>query len=99
MALDEALAYICRLMAFTVNKGWTESDEGFAVRYDGRLAVRYREGERSMRVPGEWLATDGFWLDEESIGAWDPPHQHEPVLRDRLVMRVRDALAFRGIEV
>jgi hypothetical protein len=79
--------------------GWIQSDEGFSVRYEDRLHVLYREGDRITRVAGEWLATDGFVLETQLLGAWQPPHEHEPVLRERLVARVKAALEFTGIEV
>jgi hypothetical protein len=87
-------------MAFKLLRdGWIRSDEGFSVRYEDRLHVLYREGDRTMRVGGEWLFTVGFLLETRSLDAWEPPHEHEPVLRDRLVVRVKDALEFTGIEV
>ena len=86
-------------MKFKKGRDWIQSDEGFSVRYEDRLHVLYREGDRTMRVAGEWLATNGFVLETRLIRSWEPPREHEPVDRDRIAVRVQQALEFSGVEV
>jgi hypothetical protein len=60
--------------------------------------VRYREGAKSVRVAVEFLATDGVIVELVSIRAWEPPCEREPLDPERIAARVRDALAYRGLD-
>lgn len=51
-----------------------------------------------MRVAVEYLATDGVVVELVSIKAWEPPYEREPLERERIAARVRDALAYRGLD-
>jgi hypothetical protein len=72
---------------------------GFSVSYADRLHVLYREGDKTLRIAAEFLAVDGVVLETVSIRDWEPPHAGEPVARDQIVQRVKDALEFSGLEV
>jgi hypothetical protein len=84
---------------FRQASGTIHSDAGFSVSYEDRLHVLYREGDKAMRIDVEFLATNGVVLETVSIQSWDPPHGHEPVLRDRIAGRVKEALEFSGLKV
>ena len=84
---------------FRQSDGTIHNDAGFSVRYEDRLHVVYREGDKTMRIDVEFLATNGVVLETVSIRSWDPPHGHEPVVRDHIAGRVREALEFSGLKV
>ena len=84
---------------FRQDGGTIHCDAGFSVSYVDRLHVMYREGGKAMRVGVEFLATNGVVLETVSIRSWDPPHGHEPVSRDRIAGRVKEALEFSGLKV
>ncbi len=60
--------------------------------------MRYREGAKTVRVAVEYLATNGVIVELVSIRAWEAPFEREPLDPERVAARVRDALAFRGLD-
>ena len=78
------------------------SDEGFSVQVLGMTGLRYQQGEKSMRVNSESLASPyGLVVYQSSIEKWLEPR--EEVINDqeraRVVDNIRRAFAFRNIEV
>jgi hypothetical protein len=77
-----------------------ESDEGFSVEVLGRTGLRYTEDVRTMFIDSEVLATpDAMALYRTSIGAWDPPHETDPLDdkdRDDIISKVRRAFVSQG---
>jgi hypothetical protein len=75
------------------------SDEGFSVEVLGRTGIEYREGDKSAFVDSEVLAAgQGIALFRDSIKAWRPPHENEPITekeRDQIVENIRRAIEFR----
>jgi hypothetical protein len=77
------------------------SDEGFSVESDGPHGLIYHEGSRSLRIARELLARgpDSFVLYTQSIKAWEPPHNADPLSKsdiDRILANVQAAFRFVG---
>lgn len=76
-----------------------ESDSGFAVEVLGRTGIRYTEGEKTMLIDSEVLATAGIAVRASAINRWDPPHDRDEVPageRRRIIENILDALAYTG---
>ncbi|HET7462843.1 MAG TPA: Imm74 family immunity protein [Longimicrobium sp.] len=75
----------------------------FSVWPEGRTALRYSEGERTMLVKGEALAAgEGWVVYTNSIERWDPPFQGEeisPEKQVRIAENIRTALEFQKQKV
>jgi hypothetical protein len=79
-----------------------ESDEGFSVEVLCQRGLRYTEGEKSLRVSSEMLATDwdtAMVVYKSSIHHWDPPYSHEVIDPDKIINNIRDAFRFKGHEI
>lgn len=79
-----------------------ESDEGFSVEVLGQRGLRYTEGEKSLRVSSEMLASDwdtAMVVYKSSICRWDPPHSHETINPDKIISNIREAFRFKGHEI
>jgi hypothetical protein len=86
---------------FTVPKvNVVSSDEGFSVEVLGRTGIEYREGDKSMFVDSEVLATGhGIAVFRNSIKAWRSPHEKEQITaeeRQRILGNIRRAIEFRN---
>jgi Immunity protein 74 len=75
------------------------SDEGFSVEVLGRTGIEYREGDKSVFVDSEVLASGhGIAVFRYSIKAWRPPHGNETMTEkeiDQIVENIRRAMEFR----
>lgn len=82
-----------------------ESDECFAVKVLGRTGLKYSEGERSLHIDSEILASDSptaMMVDKSSIRHWDPPHSDQLIdeaQRERIINNIREAFRFKGHEI
>ena len=82
-----------------------ESDEGFSIEeFPGKAGkLIYREGERKVGVSAEMLVGDArYVLYPYKIKTWDPPHENEPIDRDRLeqiIENIRRAYRHFGDEI
>jgi len=81
-----------------------QSSEGFSVELLGRTSLLYVEGEKSIRISSEMLASynPAFALYTRSIKTWDPPHDNEAIndtKRNEIVENIRRAYRFRGFEI
>jgi hypothetical protein len=76
-----------------------ESDEGFSVEVLGRTGMKYREGDRSLSLYSEVLATGyGIAIWTRTISQWDPPHDGEPIGPEKkavIVDNIKRAMEFR----
>ena len=79
------------------------SDEGFTVQILGRTGIEYREGDKSMFVDSEILATGyGIAVFKNSIKAWRAPHEREQVSeeqRRRILENICRAIEFQNEQV
>jgi hypothetical protein len=79
-----------------------ESDEGFSVEIISRTDLRYTQGDKTLIVDSEILAsTSPFFLVifPDSIQSWDPPHEGEPIdkaTRKSIIDNICRAFAFKG---
>lgn len=81
-----------------------QSDEGYSVELLGRTGMRYIEGDRSMFVDSEVLATPGFKIATRLsvIKHWERPHENDAVSvedRSRIVRNIRLALEWQGFQL
>jgi hypothetical protein len=77
-----------------------ESNTGFVVEVLGRTGIRYTEGERSMFIDSEAMATPGVMaLYSSSIKRWGPPHESDDLGskdRERIIENIRRGFEFKG---
>lgn len=77
-----------------------ESSAGFSVRVLGRTGMRYQEGDRSVWIDSEVLATPrAIAMFSPSIRVWESPDDPGPVSdaeRDRIVANCQRAFAACG---
>jgi hypothetical protein len=81
-----------------------QSSEGFSVELLGRTGLLYVEGEKSIHISSEMLASYNlaFALYTSSIKAWDPPNDNEAISdikRNEIVENIRRAYRFQGFEI
>jgi hypothetical protein len=86
------------------NPNIIESDEGFSVRVLGQTGLRYTQGDKTLRVNSEVLATrnPSLAISPSSIQHWDPPHDGELIdeaTRNLIVDNIRRAFASRGEDI
>jgi hypothetical protein len=80
------------------------SDEGYSVEIIATaefpaVTLRYREGDHTMDVWAEAMATPRFVIDLSSTRRWAPPHHRKRVSkadRERVMTRTEAAMAFAG---
>lgn len=80
------------------------SDEGFSVEVLGRTGLRYREGDRTIFIDSEVLATrtPAIGIGSWSITRWDAPNEGDSLTdkdRKRIVDNIRQALEAHGTEL
>lgn len=79
------------------------SSEGYSVEVLGRTGLRYREGERAMRVDAEVVTgPSGLLVYRSTIRRWEPPHAAEPIDaagQARILENIRAAFRDRGFEI
>lgn len=81
-----------------------ESDEGFSVETTGRTGLRYNQGNKTLFVNSEKLATKhpSLVISERSIQNWNPPYDEEPIddtARKLIVENIRRAFDSQGIDI
>ena len=81
-----------------------QSSEGFSVEILGPAGLLYVEGEKSIHISSEILASynPALALYTRSIKAWDPPNDREEIndiKRNEIVENIRRAFRFRGFEI
>lgn len=79
-----------------------ESSQGFSVRVLGRTGLRYSEGERSVWIDSEVLASpNGIVLAKGSIRFWEgqDPGEISEQDRDRIAANIKRAFDARGYEL
>src|SRR5450631_2948224 len=80
-----------------------ESSEGFSVEIEGRSRVRYSEGDKSILIESESMATEGSMvLYRASITKWDPPYGADVITErncEEIVTRVVSAFVWRGYKL
>jgi hypothetical protein len=65
----------------------------------GRTGIEYREGEMTMFVDSEVLAIPAIAVFKESIRAWKPPFDNEPLSqrqKDQILANICAAIGFRN---
>ena len=85
-------------MFFIPRVNVVESDTGFSIEVLGRVGMRYCQGDRSVRIDSEVLATNGIMIVRKSIRFWEPPHNGEQISEGEkaiIINNIREALAFR----
>ena len=81
-----------------------ESDD-FSVEVLGRNGILYKEGERTMLIGSEVLATGspaGIAVWRKSIHNWRPPHEAEQIdeaKRVTIIENIRGAIRFGGEDI
>lgn len=78
------------------------SSTGFSVRVLGRTGMRYSEGERSVWIDSEVLATPGaIAMFKETIRAWEGPDSGEvsATERDRIAGNIKRAFDACGYDL
>ena len=76
-----------------------ESDSGFSIEVLGRIGMRYREGDKSLLIDSEVLATKGISISARSIQRWEGRYSEEEIGRDKkneIIGNIRRALEFRN---
>ena len=80
-----------------------ESDSGYRVEVLGRTGLRYTEGDRTMVIDSEILASvAGMSLWQSSIERWEAPNNSVPIdegERQRVVENIRAAFEAKGYEL
>jgi hypothetical protein len=79
-----------------------ESSTGFSVTVLGRTGMRYSEGERSVWIDSEVLATPGaIAMFKETIRAWEGPDHAEvsATERDRIAGNIKRAFDACGYDL
>jgi hypothetical protein len=79
-----------------------ESDDGFSVEILGRVGILYTEGEKSIHIDSEVLASESIAISKSSIKSWNPPHNNDIIdekKRDLIIENIRKALLFKGIGI
>jgi hypothetical protein len=79
-----------------------KSSTGFSVRVLGRTGMQYCEGDRSVRIDSEVLATPrAMAMFKESIRAWEGPDPGEvsPADRDRIAGNIKRAFDACGYDL
>lgn len=75
------------------------SSKGFSVEILGRTGIRYTEGNRSMFIDSEVLATPAIAVFASSIRCWEPPFDREVIddaKRQAIVSNITEAIRFCG---
>jgi len=84
-------------MFFSPRANVVESDAGFSIQVLGRVGMIYRQGDRSVRIDSEVLATKGISIAKRSIRSWQPDGQAvSEEERATIINNIRDALAFKN---
>ncbi len=73
-----------------------ESTEGFSVEILGRTGIQYVEGDRTVEVNSEVLATDEIAVYRSSIRRWKDGHAIDEDNRSRIIHNIRDAVKSQG---
>jgi len=80
-----------------------ESDSGYRVEVLGRTGLRYTEGDRTMVIDSEILASvAGMALWQSSIERWEPPNNAVLIdegERRRIVENIRAAFEAKDYEL
>jgi hypothetical protein len=76
-----------------------QSDAGFSVEVLGRTGLRYSEGDKTLFIDSEMLASKGFAIYRDPIKNWDPPHQAvriSPHEKNTIIKNVQLAFESQG---
>ena len=79
-----------------------EAKDGYSVEILGRTGLLYRQGEKSIRIDAEGLATPAFLIYRSSMKTWLPPYETDVISdieREELIEHIRAAVQFYGIEL
>jgi hypothetical protein len=82
-----------------------ESDDGFSVEMLGRTDLKYTEGNHSVSINCERLASSSPYLYviyKSSIQRWDPPPWDQMINtseRERIINNIREAFRSQGKEI
>jgi hypothetical protein len=100
--LDPAIHLLDMTMFTWLNKQGVRSDKGFEFQFTGRFTAEYRENNciTKMHVEGGVGGIITIYegtLESLLSGILEPSEKRKE--RDRLVMNLRDALAFQGLNL
>ena len=86
-------------MFFVPRVNVIESDTGYSIEVLGRTGMRYREGDKTLFVDSEVLATGkGIAIFTNSITRWSQPHESESISSEKkaaIIKNIQQAMEFQ----